>query len=384
MNPQSVYDCIIVGAGYAGAVSARVLADRGARVLVLDRRDHVAGNAYDCYDKAGVLIHKYGPHIFHTNDKGAFDFLSRFTDWNGYMHRVMGRVGDISMPIPFNLTSLSIAFPGEKGESLRELLVNSYGMDSQVTIHQLRTHENSELRALGEYVYEHIFLHYTAKQWNIDPAKVDPSVTSRVPVRIGYDDRYFTDTYQGLPTEGFTPMFDRMLANEGIEVRVGVDARSLLSFKDGEIFFDGARYDGHVIYSGMPDELFGFKHGRLPYRSLNFDFKTLPQNDFQGFGTVNYTMDEPYTRITEFKHMTMQKKDGVTSILYEYPADFTNEQTQIPYYAIINEQNLAQYALYREEAAQYEKLMLLGRLAEYKYYNMDAITSEAIRRASAI
>lgn len=384
MNRQNAYDCIIVGAGYAGAVSARVLADRGARVLVLDRRDHVGGNAYDCYDKAGVLIHKYGPHIFHTNDKSAFDFLSRFTDWNGYMHRVMGCVGTLKMPIPFNLTSLGIAFPGEKGEHLRELLVQTYGMDSQVTIHQLRTHENAELRALGEYVYEHIFLHYTAKQWNIDPAKVDPSVTSRVPVRIGLDDRYFTDTYQGLPTEGFTPMFERMLAHEKIDVKTGIDARDLLSFKDGEILFESTRFDGHVIYSGMPDELFFFAYGRLPYRSLNFDFKTLPQDDFQGYGTVNYTMDEPYTRITEFKHMTMQKTNGVTSILYEYPADFTDEKTQIPYYAIMSEQNLAQYGLYRKEAEKYEKLILLGRLAEYKYYNMDAITSEAIRRASAI
>ena len=175
-----------------------------------------------------------------------------------------------------------------------------------------------------------------------------------------------------------------MLAHEGIDVRVGVDARTLLSLKDGEILFEGQRYGGHVIYSGMPDELFGFEHGRLPYRSLNFEFKTLPQDDFQGYGTVNYTMDEPYTRITEFKHMTLQKKSGVTSILYEYPADFTDEKTQIPYYAIINEQNLAQYALYRKEAEKYEKLILLGRLAEYKYYNMDAITTEAIRRANAI
>ena len=378
------YDCIVVGAGFAGAVSARVLAERGARVLVLDRRDHIGGNAYDLYDKAGILIHKYGPHIFHTNDKTAFDFLSRFTDWNGYMHRVLGKVGSLSMPIPFNLTSLSIAFPGEEGERLRALLLTQYGENAQVTIHALRSHENAELRKLGEYVYEHIFLHYTAKQWNIDPAKVDPSVTSRVPVRIGLDDRYFTDTYQGLPTEGYTPMFTRMLDHKNINTELGVDALSRMALKDGTVSFDGVRFDGHIIYSGMVDELFGFTHGRLPYRSLRFDFRTESVTDFQGYGTVNYTMDEPYTRITEFKHMTLQQKEGVTSVLYEYPADFKNEKTDIPYYSIINPENLALYERYRNTAASYKNLVLLGRLAEYKYYNMDAITSEALRRAESL
>lgn len=378
------YDAVIVGAGFAGSVCARVLAEGGRRVLLLDRRDHIGGNAYDEKDESGVLIHKYGPHIFHTNDREVYEFLSRFTEWNGYQHRVLGRVGELSMPIPFNLDSLRIAYGEEKAASLEALLVQTYGRDTQITIGALRSSDDERLRALGEYVYEHIFLHYTAKQWGVPASEVDSSVTSRVPVRIGHDDRYFVDTYQGLPTDSFTALFERMLDHENITVTLGCDACERLTFANGEILFDGEVFLGDVIYSGMPDELFGYKYGRLPYRSLDFEFKTLDMDDFQGYGTVNYTMHEPYTRITEFKHMTGQKIEGKTTVLYEYPRAYEGTEGQIPYYAILNPENLALHARYREEAALYPRLRLLGRLAEYKYYNMDAITGEALRFARSI
>lgn len=381
---MSHYDVCIVGAGFAGSVSARALAERGKRVLLIDRRHHIGGNAYDEIDEAGVLIHRYGPHIFHTNDKQVFDFLSRFTEWNGYQHRVLGRVGELQMPIPFNLDSLAIAFPGEEGQRLHRLLVDKYGENRQISIHALREAEEESLRRLGEYVYEHIFLHYTAKQWGIDAEQVDVSVTSRVPVRIGYDDRYFTDTYQGLPTNSFTSLFERMLDHPMIELALSTDSADRLTLADGVIYLDGEVFDGHVIYSGMPDELFSFCYGHLPYRSLDFEFKTIYTDDFQGYGTVNYTMSEDYTRITEFKHMTGQKIRGVTTVLYEYPRAFDGREGQIPYYSIQNEENQRLYQKYREEAAKYPKLKLLGRLAEYKYYNMDAITGEALKFAASI
>lgn len=381
---KKFYDAVIVGAGFAGSVCARVLAEGGRRVLLLDRRDHIGGNAYDEKDESGVLIHKYGPHIFHTNDREVYEFLSRFTEWNGYQHRVLGRVGELSMPIPFNLDSLRVAYGEEKASSLEALLIQKYGENTQITIGELRASDDERLRELGEYVFEHIFLHYTAKQWGVPASEVDSSVTSRVPVRIGRDDRYFTDAYQGLPTDSFTDLFRRMLDHEKIETVLSSDARERLSLSDGNIYLDGEIFDGDVIYSGMPDELFDFKYGRLPYRSLDFAFKTLDTDDFQGYGTVNYTMCEPFTRITEFKHMTLQKIEGKTTVLYEYPRAYEGKDGQIPYYAILNPENLALHARYREEAALYPRLRLLGRLAEYKYYNMDAITGEALRFARSL
>lgn len=381
---KKFYDAVIVGAGFAGSVCARVLAEGGRRVLLLDRRDHIGGNAYDEKDESGVLIHKYGPHIFHTNDRDVYEFLSRFTEWNGYQHRVLGRVGELSMPIPFNLDSLRVAYGEEKAASLEALLIQKYGENTQITIGELRASDDERLRELGEYVFEHIFLHYTAKQWGVPASEVDSSVTSRVPVRIGRDDRYFTDAYQGLPTDSFTDLFRRMLDHEKIETVLSSDARERLSLSDGNVYLDGEIFDGDVIYSGMPDELFDFKYGHLPYRSLDFAFKTFDTDDFQGYGTVNYTMCEPFTRITEFKHMTLQKIEGKTTVLYEYPRAYEGKDGQIPYYAILNPENLALHARYREEAALYPRLRLLGRLAEYKYYNMDAITGEALRFARSL
>ena len=386
---EEKFDVLAVGAGYAGAVAARALADQGKRVLVLERRDHIGGNAYDRPDQAGVLIHQYGPHIFHTNDKQVFDWLSRFTRWRDYQHRVVanipdGRGGRITDPVPFNLTSLETAFGPEEGRRLGDKLTAAYGAEKKVTILELRQNQDPSIAALADYVYEHVFVHYTMKQWGQRPEDIDPNTTARVPVFLSRDDRYFQDTYQGMPLEGYTPMFERMLDHPSITVELGTDALGRLDLSGNTLKVDGAPFDGQVIYTGQADELFGFRFGPLPYRTLDFAFETLEQDDFQGYGTVNYTVDEDFTRITEFKHLTGQAAPGVTTIVKEYSKAYTGERGEIPYYAIINPENNALYAKYRAEADRFSNLHLLGRLAEYKYYNMDAIAGKALELAEKL
>ena len=379
---------MVAGAGYAGAVSARALAEKGKKVRVFERRDHIGGNAYDCLDEAGVLIHKYGPHIFHTNDKKAFEFLSRFTQWRRYQHRVIANLprdnpeavpagkktdGRFFFPVPFNLDSLKNAFGEAEGKRLGQKLLDAYPAHGQVTILELRQNPDPEISAIADYVYEHVFVHYTMKQWGQTPEEIDPATTARVPVRLSRDDRYFQDAYQGMPAQGYTKMFERMLDHPNIEVRLNTDARPALK-----------EFQGPIIYTGQVDELFDYQYGPLPYRTLDFQFETLPQDVFQSHGTVNYTVDQDYTRITEFKHLTGQKLPGVTTIVKEYSRPYTGAEGETPYYAIINPENNALYAKYKAEADKKPQIHLLGRLAEYKYYNMDAIAARALELAERL
>ena len=382
------FDVLIAGAGFAGGVCARVLAEKGKQVLVAERRSHTGGNAYDCKDQAGVLIHQYGPHIFHTNDKKVFDFLSRFTKWRRYQHKVIANLprdnpevvpahkttnGRFFFPVPFNLDSLKNAFGAKEGDRLGKKLLDAYPAQSQVTILELRQNPDPEIAAIADYVYEHVFVHYTMKQWGQTPEEIDPNTTARVPVRLSTDDRYFQDAYQGMPLEGYTAMFERMLDHPNIQVRLNTDARPLM--KD---------FPGIMIYTGQVDELFDFQYGPLPYRTLDFQFETVQQDFFQAAGTVNYTVDEDFTRITEFKHLTGQELPGVTTIMKEYSRAYTGADGEIPYYAIINPEDNALYAKYKAEADKFPGLRLLGRLAEYKYYNMDAIAARALTLADGM
>ena len=384
------YDALVVGAGYAGAITARRLAeDGGKKVLVLERREHVAGNAYDGLDEAGILIHQYGPHIFHTNDKRVYDYLSRFTQWRDYQHTVVadipdGTGGRMQFPVPFNLDSMETAFGPEEGRRLGEKLLATYGPEKKVTILELRQNPDPEIAAIADYVYEHVFVHYTMKQWGQTPEEIDPNTTARVPVFLSRDGRYFQDAYQGMPLEGYTPMFERMLDHPNITVELETDALNRLELADGVIKLDGEAFDGPVIYTGQADELFGFRFGPLPYRTLDFQFETLDRDFFQTHGTVNYTVDQPYTRITEFKHLTGQELPGVTTIMKEYSRAYTGADGEIPYYAVINPENNALYAKYKAEADKFPGLRLLGRLAEYKYYNMDAIAAKALALADGM
>lgn len=378
-----MYDIIVIGAGYAGAVSARKLAEKGNKVLVIEEREHVGGNAYDEYDEHGVLVHVYGPHIFHTNSGEVYDFLSRFTKFKPYHHKVLGNIHGKLVPIPFNLNSLYMVYEEEKAKRLEESLVLKYGLEENVPILTLQKDENEEIRELAGYIYENVFVHYTMKQWGVKPSEIDPTVTARVPVALTRQDGYFKDSYQAMPEEGFTKLFEKMLDHENIELRLGIDALSLVELKEGEIFFEGRKFEGKLIYSGMVDVLFGRKLGSLPYRSLRFDFEHHPVDSYQEEAVINYTVSEEFTRITEFKKLTGQEVEG-TTIIKEYSFEYDPEGELLPYYAVLNEENKKMYEGYKALAKEYKNLYLLGRLAEYKYYNMDAITKMALDLAKKL
>ena len=385
-NPDA-YDMIVVGAGYAGAVCARRLAENaGFHVAVLERRDHIAGNAYDYLDENGILVHKYGPHIFHSNDKRAFDYARRFSGFLGYQHRVLADWYGTYMPVPFNKNSMEIAFGEEKAAHYIEKLIDTFGDERKVTINELREQDDPELAEIADFVYKNVFLYYTQKQWGLTPEEVDPSVTARVPVFISRDNRYFQDAYQGMPVFGYTKLFEEMLDHENIQVCLNTEAESVfeLEFESeaedaplSAIKLHGKKFEGPIVYTGPLDELFLARFGRLPYRSLDFVYETFDKEHVLPCGTVNFTVTEDYTRITEFKYLTGQKSDK-TTIMKEYSRAYEDPNTQTPYYAILSDENRAHYERYRALTAKLPNFYPLGRLAEYRYYNMDKIISLAL------
>lgn len=387
------YDALVVGSGFAGSVVARELAQRkGSKVLVIEKRDHVGGNMYDEQNEAGILVHRYGPHIFHTNDKRAFDYIRRFSKWLEYEHEVLANWFGTYMPVPFNKNSMEIVFGKEKAQSLIDKLINTFGDERKVTINELRSKEDPELSEIADFIYENVFLYYTQKQWGVTPEEVDPSVTARVPVFVSRDNRYFQDTYQGMPLDGYTRLFENMLDHENIDVCLSTDAESVL-----ELVFNGEgteaplqsiklkdeEFSGPIVYTGPLDELFISCFGRLPYRTLEFEYETHDQETFQPCGTVNYTVTEDYTRITEFKYLTGQKNEK-TTIMKEYSYSYDDPKKQIPYYAIINEENNAHYEKYLALTKNLSNFYPLGRLAEYRYYNMDVIIGRALDLADEL
>lgn len=382
---ETNFEYIVVGCGFAGSVMARKLAEEGdKKVLVIDKRSHLGGNAYDFVDEAGVLIHKYGPHIFHTNKEKVYNYLSNFTKWYDYSHEVVGSIDGKYIPIPFNLNALKLVYTEEKAARLKEKLLNIYGMDKKVSILELQNQKDEELIELGKYIYEKVFLHYTMKQWGQKPNEIDKSVIARVPVHISYDNRYFQDKFQGVPKEGYTKVFENLLDHPNITVKLNMDARDILFLKEDNIFIDNKPFNGGVIYTGAIDELMSCKYGRLPYRTLDFKFETYKADYFQPKGTVNYTVDKPYTRITEFKYLSGQKLDGTTTIAKEYSRQYTGAEEEIPYYAVLNEENRKKYEEYCKDLSKLDNFYLLGRLAEYKYYNMDEIVDRALELADKI
>lgn len=380
-----MYDVIVVGAGIAGAVVARKLAEEGKRrVLVLERRSHIGGNCYDVKDEHGILIHEYGPHIFHTEDEGVRSFLSRFTNWYDFGHEVVAQVDGQLIPVPFNLNTLHMVYEEARAKKLEEKLIAEYGLGSRVPIMKLRENEDPDVREIAEYVYQNIFLRYTMKQWGQKPEEISPEVTGRVPIVISYDNRYFKDKYQSVPLYGFTSMFAQMLNHENIEVRLNTECKDVLSLADGKIYFEKEAFDGELIYTGALDELFDCRFGRLPYRSLNFQFEHLDTDSFQGHSVVNYTVSEDFTRITEFKFLTNQLDAVGTTIVREYPYAYTGAAGEIPYYAILNAENEELYRRYVALTEEFPKFHLLGRLAEYKYYNIDAMARKAMELADSM
>jgi UDP-galactopyranose mutase len=355
------YDYLIVGCGFAGSVLAERLATQhGARVLMIDKRDHVGGNAYDEKNADGILYHKYGPHIFHTNSDEVFDYLSKFTGWRPYEHRVLANVRDQLVPIPINRTTLNRLF----GLDLKtDEDAAQYLASRAETVDEIKTSEDVVINAVGRELYETFFRGYTRKQWGLDPSELDKSVTARIPTRTNTDDRYFTDKHQAMPVDGYTAMFRKMLDHPNITIMLGTDFREV---KDD---IDAA----HIIYSGPVDEFFDWRFGKLPYRSLRFVHSTIDAERFQPVGTVNFpSEDVPYTRISEYKHLTGQEH-RLTSITLEYPSAEGD-----PYYPVPRPENQALYKKYEALADATPGVTFVGRLATYRYYNMDQIVGQAL------
>lgn len=358
-------DVLVVGAGFAGAVCARALADAGHAVRVIDRRPHVAGNAYDHVDDHGVLVHRYGPHIFHTNSEKVWGWLSRFTAWHAYEHRVLAQVDGKLLPIPINRTTLNRLYELNLDESQAAAFLERVREPRS----SLRSSEDVVLNSVGRDLADKFFRGYTRKQWGIELAQLAAGVAARIPTRTNDDDRYFTDRFQAMPAAGYTRMFERMLDHPAIDVRTGVEY-------DGD---GAANFGQHMVYTGPIDEFFGCRYGRLPYRSLRFEHEHLAQVErYQPVGTVNYPNEHAYTRITEFKHLTGQTHAG-TSIVREYPCAEGD-----PFYPIPNPDHEALFKRYRLLAETRTDVTFLGRLAEYRYYNMDQVAAAALVAAERI
>jgi len=354
------FDYLIVGAGFSGAVLAeRLAAAAGKRVLLVDRRPHLGGNAYDCYDDAGILVHRYGPHIFHTNSREVYEYLSRFTAWRPYEHRVLASVDGQLLPLPINLDTINRLY----GLHLTSFEAEKFFRDVAEPRERVRTSEDAIVSKVGRDLYEKFFRNYTRKQWGLDPSELDASVTARIPVRTGRDDRYFSDTYQVMPLHGYTRMFERMIQHPNIKVMLNTDYREI----------QNAIAHKELVYTGPIDEYFAFRFGKLAYRSLEFDFRTHDKPRFQPAPVVNYPNEYPYTRCTEFKYLTGQKH-AKTTVVYEHP---TAEGD--PYYPVPRPENAELYRKYEMLASTCPGVHFAGRLGTYKYYNMDQVVAQALK-----
>jgi UDP-galactopyranose mutase len=354
-----MFDYLIVGAGFAGSVLAeRLAAGSNKKVLICDKRSHIGGNAYDHYNEAGILVHKYGPHIFHTNSREVFEYLSRFTEWRSYQHRVRASVDGQIVPIPINLDTINTLY----GLNLTSFEVEEFFKKLAEPCEQIRTSEDVVVSKVGRELYEKFFRNYTRKQWGLDPSELDASVTSRVPTRTNRDDRYFTDTYQAMPLHGFTRLFENMLEHPKIKVLLNCDYREI----EGQIPFR------KMIYTGPVDAYFEYCFGKLPYRSLEFKHETHDRPVYQSAPVVNYPNEQLYTRITEFKYLTGQEH-GKTSIVYEFP-----KAEGDAYYPVPRKENAEVYAKYKTLADATPDVQFVGRLATYKYYNMDQVVAQAL------
>lgn len=372
-----MFDYVIVGAGLSGCVIAERIANvLNKKVLVIEKRNHIAGNCYDYVDENGIIVHKYGPHLFHTDYKDVFEYLSMFTDWRIYEHKVLASVNGTKIPIPFNFNSIDMLFPASFASELINQLLNYFRYDSKVSILELKKTDNEAIRFLADFIYKNVFYNYTKKQWGYSPEEIDYSVTARVPVYIGRDNRYFNDKYQVVPEKGYSKMFENMVKNKNIKILLNTDFRELIKIdlNNKKIYFLGNLFNGKLIFTGMIDELFDYVFGSLPYRSLKFKFKTVNTKLFQEVATINYPNNYDFTRITEFKHIHPSDSEKST-IVYEYPQEY--DINKIPYYPLLKDEARNIYFKYVDLSESFKNIILLGRLAEYKYYDMD----DAVMRA---
>lgn len=359
------YDYLIVGAGFAGAVFARLVAEKhNAKVCIIDKRPHIAGNAFDCYNKDGILIHQYGPHIFHTNHKKVWDFLSLYTDWYYFQHHVLTLVDGQLVPMPININTINQLY----GTNYNVFTIHEFFNKVKVNKTNIKTSEDVIVSKVGVELYEKFFKNYTKKQWGVYPEELDKSVTSRIPVRENFDNRYFTDVYQGMPLHGYTKLFESILKHQNITVKLKTD---FFKIKD-------SLPHKKLVYCGALDEFFNYKYGRLPYRSLDFQFKTYNQEKYQAAPVVNYPNDYDFTRITEYKYLTNQQH-AKTTVSFEF-----SKSEGEPYYPIPTADNFKIVAKYQADVSKLKDTLFIGRLAEYKYYNMDNVILRSIEEFEKI
>lgn len=371
-----MFDVVIVGAGMAGAVLAERFATSGKKVLLIERRRHVAGNCYDEVDANGIIVHKYGPHLFHTDSAQVWEYLSRFTEWHLYFHRVEAVIDGKPAPLPFNFNTLHKVFPKSLADKLEATLLENFEYGKKIPILELKKSDNPDLQFLADFVYEKIFLHYSEKQWGTSPDKISGAVTARVPVSISRNDNYFPDQFQAMPKLGYSKLVQNMLAHKNIKLLLNTDFHEVMELRGEEIYLFRKKFKGRLIYTGQLDELFKKKFGELPYRSLDMHFESVDKEFFQSAPVVNYPNNYDFTRITEFKQIHPAQVPR-TTILKEFPQDYVAGKNE-PYYPIFTDEARAAYEKYSAELAKFKNITAVGRLAEYRYYDIDDVVKRAL------
>ena len=371
---------IIIGTGLTGCVIAEQLSKNPDNMIyMIEKKRHIGGTCYDHYNQDGILVHEYGPHIFNTYDQEVWDYVNEFTPFLEYFHRVLGYVDGQLVPIPFNILSIEKIFPKAMAERMTEKLLDKYGYNTKVPILELHAQDDADLQYLADFVYEKVFLHYTMKQWGMKPDEVGGKAMARIPVYVSTDDRYFQNPYQGVPAYGYTAMMEKMISKKNIVTLTGLDYQDVISLdeKAKKVLVNGQEFDGKVIFTACIDKLMDYKFGNLPYRSLKFEFTTLDKEEYQPVATVNYPCNYEFTRITEFKKLTMQKHPK-TTIMKEFSTLYNPDDDRLdPLYPIPQKENEELYDKYLNSVKEYPQIVLAGRLANYKYFTM----AETIRNA---
>lgn len=375
---NSNMDALIIGCGLTGSVIARHLAERGKRVVIWERRDHIGGNMYDYKDQNGIMVHRYGPHVFHTYTKELMEYMQRYGNWVDFPITCQVYMLEKFTPSPFNYQTIDDYYSAEDAKALKEALEQEYPGKTKETIVELLESKNPRVKEYADFLFEHDYSLYTAKQWGMKPSDVDPSVLKRVPVLFSYKDGYFDDTWQKVPEDGYTEWFKQLLDHPNITVCLNQEATERLRIEDNRILIDGVPFEKPVVYTGALDELLGQHYGALPYRSLRFEWKTEPVRHYQGAALVAYPEAEGFTRITEYTHFPQKEAHDVTSLAYEFPVTYTSGQKVEPYYPILNAESMQIYEQYLADAKKIPNLICCGRLADFKYYNMDQALNRAL------